>query len=1249
MDTESQAHLHFLESMDKVNRAIQGADDLEQMMGDVLDVVLDIFASDRTGLVCPCDPTAATWHVPMERTRPEYPGLHGRDEAIPMTPEAREIFRAFLNASGPVSFGPGSGYSRTWASAEIYGIKSFLGMALYPKTGSPWHFVIHQCSHARAWSAEEERLFQEIGRRLEDVLSSLLIFRNLQKSETRFRTFVDHAADAFFLHDENGTILDANHQACKQLGYSRDELLGRTPMEFDVDADMREMGLGSRLNAGEVVAFESRHQRKDGTVFPVEIRVRQFMQDGKLFGVSLVRDITERKRAEAALATKDMELRNLAESSPGLMGTFHIHPDGSISMPYASPSIWDLYGLRPEDVVDDAMPLLQRRHPDDADKVKNSIAESARTMSPWHCEYRVMHPTRGVIWLEGSTTPKPHPDGGVIFYGFVHDITERKCAEDALRESRGHLSAIIHSVDGIVWEADAETFRFTFVSPRAERLLGYPSALWIDDPAFWVEHIHPEDREHAMNYCRQCVLDKRDHEFEYRMLAADGRVIWLRDIVTIVLEDGRPKKLRGIMVDITAQKQAEQRIRQLNRTYSVLSDINQLIVREREPQTMLAEACRIAVQKGSFLLAWIGLIEESSGVLRVNKYAGAATDIHQKFQPVFGGPEPDCPFARQALASSRHAICNNIANDAKTAPWRTAAAELGYESLVSLPLTVGGKQVGVFNLYAGEQDFFDAEEMRLLDELALDIAFALESYQREQERLRALEQLRASEERFRELAETIQEVFWVTDPEKNQMLYVSPAYEKVWGRSCRSLYDEPRSWLEAIHPDDRERVMEAAVLRQPLGSYNEEYRIVRPGGEVRWINDRAFTVYNKEGKVERVVGLAQDITARRQLEEEFRQAQKMEAVGRLAGGIAHDFNNLLVPIIGYIDMNLAEMEPGSKLYEDLTQVHIAADRAAELTGQILAFSRQQVLDLTILDLNAVVKEFKQMLQRLIGEDIQLLTHLSPSLYSVKADRGQLEQVLMNLVINSRDAMPEGGKFAIETVNTVLNKADIEQLGLELPPGHYVRLTTRDTGQGMDAETQKHIFEPFFTTKAKGKGTGLGLSTVFGIIKQHRGHIRVSSAPGSGTAFDIYLPGAEGAGEMKAPKAKDAGAIRGTETVLVVEDEEIVRRFVCETLTAHGYTVIEASLPSECLALASAADTPHLLLTDVIMPEMNGKELYRKLHAIHPDCSVLYMSGYTDDVIDSHGGLEQGINYLKKPFTIHNLTRKVREVLDAGKA
>jgi signal transduction histidine kinase/CheY-like chemotaxis protein len=392
--------------------------------------------------------------------------------------------------------------------------------------------------------------------------------------------------------------------------------------------------------------------------------------------------------------------------------------------------------------------------------------------------------------------------------------------------------------------------------------------------------------------------------------------------------------------------------------------------------------------------------------------------------------------------------------------------------------------------------------------------------------------------------------------------------------------------------------------------------------------------------------LQTEVNERKSSEAQLRQSQKMEAIGQLAGGVAHDFNNLLTAISGHSELCLRRLESGDPAYHHLEQIKKAGDRAASLTRQLLAFSRKQILQPKIVDLNQVVIDLNKMLQRLIGEDIDLLMGLAADLGKVKADPNQLEQILLNLSINARDAMPRGGRLTIETSNAYLDE-EFTREHVAVNPGQYVMLAVSDNGCGMEADTQAHIFEPFFTTKEVGKGTGLGLATVYGIVKQSEGSIWVYSEVGRGTAFKIYFPLAEGPAEAAIEASDDLGSFKGTETVLLVEDEEVVRDMATEILRESGYRVLEAKHGTEALILAKQhPEIIHLMLTDVVMPEMSGRELAELLSPLRQDMKVLYMSGYTDDAIVHHGVLDEGMAFIGKPFTPSALARRIRELLDA---
>lgn len=505
---------------------------------------------------------------------------------------------------------------------------------------------------------------------------------------------------------------------------------------------------------------------------------------------------------------------------------------------------------------------------------------------------------------------------------------------------------------------------------------------------------------------------------------------------------------------------------------------------------------------------------------------------------------------------------------------------------------------------------------------------------------------RENGDRFRQITETIRQVFWISDVRERRLLHVSPAYAEIWGRSCQSLYEQPNSWREAIHPDDRERVEAALAQRQRQGFYQAQFRIIRPDGATRWIWDRSFVVRDALGQAVRLVGLAEDVTENKRLAEQFRQAQKMEAIGRLAGGMAHDFNNLLTAILGYSELIVLDApDPDADVARNADEIRRAADRGSALTRQLLAYTRQQTLAPRVLNLNTVVADMDKMLRRLITAVISLELRLDPHLRRIAADPGQIEQVLMNLAVNACDAMPQGGTLTIATSNTELDEA-YAWAQSDVQPGAYALLEVSDTGSGMTEEVRAHLFEPFFTTKEVGKGTGLGLSTVYGIVKQSGGHIEVESAPGKGAKFKIYLPQVMEAARPT-PKPCDQGrAPRGTETILLVEDEPVVRRMTATVLQRQGYRVLEAGHGVEALEVLEEHTGPvHLLLTDVLMPQMNGRDLAQELTRRRPATRVLFMSGYTGLLTEALETPGNGAGFLHKPFAPDALAREVRSQLD----
>jgi PAS domain S-box-containing protein len=551
-----------------------------------------------------------------------------------------------------------------------------------------------------------------------------------------------------------------------------------------------------------------------------------------------------------------------------------------------------------------------------------------------------------------------------------------------------------------------------------------------------------------------------------------------------------------------------------------------------------------------------------------------------------------------------------------------------------------GEEVAVEAMRAGAQDYVTKGN---LGRLVPAIERELRDSAGRRERKRAEEALVRARATYRSLVEDSPFGIFQSTPD-GQLLSANPALVSMLGyESEAALLRQNVATDVYVDPVQRARLV-AALLASGTNTLTAESVWRRQNARHITVRQTGRVVRDAQGRAEFFNVIVEDVTERQLLEAQFRQAQKMESVGRLAGGIAHDFNNVLTAIFGYADLVLEELPPASAARQDVDEIRKAAERAAALTRQLLAFSRQQVLAPVVVSVNALVSDIDKMLQRLVKADVQLRLALAPDAGNLRADPGQLQQVLMNLVVNARDAMPTGGKLLIETSSTELTEQYTE-LHQAVVPGSYVLLAVSDTGIGMDAETKARIFEPFFTTKEKGHGTGLGLATVYGIVKQSDGYVWVYSEPGRGTTFKLYFPRVGERAEAL-PSPREAARLTGTETILLAEDDAMVRPLAKGLLDKLGYTVLEADNAERALAVARAHAGPiHLLVTDVVMPGASGRELARRLAETRPETQVLYVSGYTDDAIVHHGMLEPGLHFLQKPFTPATLARKVREVLD----
>jgi two-component system cell cycle sensor histidine kinase/response regulator CckA len=506
--------------------------------------------------------------------------------------------------------------------------------------------------------------------------------------------------------------------------------------------------------------------------------------------------------------------------------------------------------------------------------------------------------------------------------------------------------------------------------------------------------------------------------------------------------------------------------------------------------------------------------------------------------------------------------------------------------------------------------------------------------------------LRESEEKYRLLVDQIPAVVFRGYADGSIDTF-DRKIETLTGYPKEDFDSRRRLWSDLILAEDLPAAKNEFVegLRT-TGAYEKEYRIRKKSGEIIWVQVHGQIFLDGAGRIAYVNGVIFDITERKGLEDQLFKAQRMEAVGILAGGVAHDFNNLLTAIMGYGEIMMLGLRQEDPFFPYIEEIIKAANRGGKLTHQLLAFSRKQILQPRVVNLNDVVKDMDGMLRRLIGEDIDLLAAIDQHLGFIQADPGQIEQIIMNLAINARDAMPKGGKLTIETANVFLDQP-YARSHMEVLPGPYVMLAMSDNGLGMDAGTIARIYEPFFTTKEEGKGTGLGLATVYGIVKQSGGHIWVYSEPGQGTTFKIYLPRVEQGDVEVEVKATAPTPLEGTETILVVEDDAALRELISTALRKYGFSVLEAGHGGEALLICENEKASiHLMLTDVVMPQISGRALAERLAGFHPEMKVLFMSGYTGDAIVHHGVLDSGLNFIQKPFKILSLIEKVREVLGA---
>jgi len=866
---------------------------------------------------------------------------------------------------------------------------------------------------------------------------------------------------------------------------------------------------------------------------------------------------------------------------------------------------------------------------------------------------------------------------------------ERKQWEEALQESEGRFRQVISSISDHIYmtEMTEEGERVNrYVSPNVEALTGYPVEKFTADWGFWQSLIHPDDREVAAAQVMR-FLAGQNSEVEYRMIRANGETIWVRDSGRVMVRQNGDRQIitvYGVVSDITQRKQAEEEVH-------LLQTMTQAIDEAQNFHLALKIAlCKVCEATGwDFGEAWIP--RPDGTVLEYSPAWCSSTESLEKFRQlsetfVF---LPGVGLPGRVWASGQTEWIPDVSAGPDTFFLRAQIAlEAGLKAGLGVPIIADGQVLAVLVFFMFESRQEDRPLVKLISAIAAQLGSVIRRKRAEEEIRRRNRELTllnrviaasvASPEPEEVLETACRELAWAFDvpqaaaallnDQKTEAVVVAeylaegrppalgktipvkgnPSFQYLLTHKAPLAVDDaqhdPR--LAPIHDLMRQRgtisllILPLVIEGEVVGSLGLDAIEPRP-----FLAEEISLAWSVADQVAGVLARARLVEERRQLEEQYHQAQKMEAVGRLTAGIAHDFNNLLTAINGFAELLQLQLSPYDPAHELVSKIRSSGRRAADLIRQLLAFSRKQIIAPQVLDLNAVVVEMDRMLRRIIGEDIELETILAPELWPVEADPAQMEQVIVNLVVNARDAMPEGGRLTIETTNVVIDKEHAAG-HLETKPGEHVQLVISDTGVGMSPEVLAHIFEPFFTTKGMGKGTGLGLATVYGIVRQSGGDIWVYSEEGRGTTFRIYLPRASGVAQPLPHPEAGKEMPSGGETILLVEDDRDVRELAQRVLQRQGYTVLEARDGREAMRLATSHSGPiHLLLTDVVMPGISGMALADRLTADRPDIKVLFMSGYTDNAIAHHGVLDPGITLLQKPFSPMDLARRVRALLD----
>ena len=1009
--------------------------------------------------------------------------------------------------------------------------------------------------------------------------------KQLEKSEEHHRSIIQTALDGFWLTDTKGQLLEVNESYCRMSGYREDELLSMNIADLEAHENPQNVHkhLQKTIAKGSD-RFETKHCRKDGTVFDVEVSF-QFRNDEGGRCVSFLRDISERKLADHKLLESEEHIGSILRSAPVGIGSVI---DRKINK--ANYRLCEMTGYDEGELIGQSAKIL---YPGDKDfefvgrekyaQIKDHGTGTVET------HWRRKNGTIVNVLLSSTPVDFQNYSKGVTFTAL--DITERKLAEQALRESEAHYHSIFaNSLIGIT--VTDRSFIFTDTNDSFCKMLEYSreeivGKMTISDIS------HPDDVAKSMDMVNKLMRHDIDHyTIEKRFISKTGKTIPVLVYVRgHYSPEGEYEGTTASSLDMTERKMADELLRQNEEKYRSLFNNSEI------------------------------------AMFRTRLNGSEILDCNQKFLDLVGTNREETLGKPSAIfwadqEERREMVRRLVEND--------SVSEYEFRML--------HKHEGVRNCVTSLRHY---REQGILEGSISDIT----------ERKQAEEALRENEERYRHLFNISNDAVFV---------HLGPAggipgcFIEVNKVACERLGYMREELVQMSPPeiDAPETLAKVPMIMEQLFQHGhvswEGIHLAKDGRRIPVeITNQLFDYHGTQ----MILSTARDITERKRAEEEreklqsqLNQAQKMESVGRLAGGVAHDFNNMLCVILGHVEMAMDEMNNDHLLFNDLREIHNAAQRSTDITRQLLAFARKQTIAPKVIDLNPSVEGILKMLQRLIGEDVTLIWKPGYKLWTVKIDSSQLDQILANLCVNARDAISDVGTITIETSNFVFDEEYCKR-DVYFVAGDYVMLAMSDTGCGMDNTVLEHIFEPFYTTKDIGKGTGLGLATVYGIVKQNNGFIKVSSEPGRGTTFKIYLPRHISMDQART-EASSKPAKGGHETILLVEDEPTILNMTSIMLQRLGYSVTAVGTPEEAIQVVEDSnDKIHLLITDLIMPKMNGKDLSEKLLIKKPEMQILFMSGYTANVIAHRGVLDEGVHFIQKPFSKEDLASKIRMMLD----